>query len=193
MRLQDSITTALRLSDEHKNALSRLGVKTIRDLLFYFPFRYDMGGGESTVAGLQLGQEVSIIGTLERLEAKKSWKSRIPIAEGYLRDQTGRIKLRFFNQPYIAKMYANDTLVKATGKVTGSAGKEYLANPQLERVSPTEAGLFSKQTAPEKSLAREEFREDGIARRETRGLFSGAVCDLPRGRAALLRSGSVMR
>jgi len=144
MRLTDPLSTALRLSDEHKKALSRLGIKTIRDLLFYFPFRYDMGGGESSVAGLQLGQEVSLIGTLEKLEAKKSWKSRIPIAEGYLRDQTGRIKLRWFNQPYIAKMYANDTLVKATGKVTGSAGKEYLANPQLERVSPTEAGLFKK-------------------------------------------------
>ncbi|HVV38901.1 MAG TPA: ATP-dependent DNA helicase RecG [Candidatus Paceibacterota bacterium] len=150
MRLSDPITSAFRLTDTHKSALSRLGVKTVRDLLFYFPFRYDQGGGESSVSALQIGQEVSIIGTLEKLEAKKLWKSRVPTAEGYLRDQTGRIKLRWFNQPYIAKMYANDTLVKATGKVTGSAGKEYLANPQLERVSPTEAGLFESggQKAP---------------------------------------------
>jgi ATP-dependent DNA helicase RecG len=127
----------------------------LRDLLFYFPFRYDMGGGEATVAGLVPGAEVSLIGTLEKLEAKKSWKSRVPIAEGYLRDATGRIKLRWFNQPYIAKMYSNGLLVKATGKVTGSAGKEYLANPQLERVSATEAGLFkTQQKIPEKSLAR---------------------------------------
>ncbi|TSC68567.1 MAG: ATP-dependent DNA helicase RecG, partial [Parcubacteria group bacterium Gr01-1014_56] len=52
-------------------------------------------------------------------------------------------KLMWFNQPYIAKMYQDGLLVKATGKVTGSAGKIYLANPQLERISATEAGLFA--------------------------------------------------
>lgn len=150
MRLQDPLSPTFRLTDVQKSALSRLGIKTLRDLLFYFPFRYDMGGSEATVAGLQAGAEVSLIGTLEKLEAKKSWKSRIPIAEGYLRDTTGRIKLRWFNQPYIAKMYTNGLLVKATGKVSGSAGKEYLANPQLERVSPTEAGLFGAQKDPAK-------------------------------------------
>ncbi|TSC68846.1 MAG: ATP-dependent DNA helicase RecG, partial [Parcubacteria group bacterium Gr01-1014_56] len=101
MRLQDSVTTAFRLTDVQKSALSRLGIHTLRDLLFYFPFRYDQGGEESTIAGLQSGMEVSLIGTLEKLEIKKSWKRKIPISEGFLRDQNGRIKLMWFNQPYI--------------------------------------------------------------------------------------------
>ncbi len=144
MRLSDPLSSLFRLTDLQKSALSRLGIHTLRDLLFYFPFRYDQGGDESTVAGLQSGMEVSLIGTLEKLEIKKSWKRKIPISEGYLRDQTGRVKLMWFNQPYIAKMYQDGLLVKATGKVTGSLGKIYLANPQLERVSPTEAGLFKQ-------------------------------------------------
>ena len=191
MRLQDSITTAFRLTDIHKSSLSRLGIKTLRDLLFYFPFRYDQGGGEASVTQLQTGQEISIIGTLEKLEAKKLWKSRVPTAEGYLRDSTGRIKLRWFNQPYIAKMYINGTLVKATGKVSGSPGKEYLANPQLERVSPTEAGLFKPAqenslkkssgllSAPQPGLAGQTFPDNFLAPRdlfamypETRGVTS---------------------
>jgi RecG-like helicase len=81
----------------------------------------------------------------------------------------GAFKLRWFNQPYIAKMYANGTLVKATGKVTGSEDKLYLANPQLEKVSITEAGLF--ETEQKSSEKKSGPRARLGARRETRGLF----------------------
>ena len=145
MRLSDPLSGHFRLVDSQKSALNKLGVKTLRDLLYHFPSRYDVGGDEAQIAGLVSGQEASIIGTLEKLETKKGWKSRIPMSEGYLRDSTGRIKLRWFNQPYIAKMYADGTLVKAVGKVSGSEGKIYLANPQLQKISATEAGLFADQ------------------------------------------------
>ena len=140
MRLGDQLTEHFRLIDTQKAALRKLRVQTVRDLLYHFPSRYDVGGNEAQIAGLVSGQEASIIGTLEKLETKKGWKSRIPLSEGYLRDSTGRIKLRWFNQPYIAKMYADGTLVKAVGKVSGSADKIYLANPQLQKISATEAG-----------------------------------------------------
>ena len=150
MWMSNPITDHFRLIDTQKAALRKLGIKTLRDLLYHFPSRYDVGGDEAQIAGLVSGQEASIIGTLEKLETKKGWKSRIPMSEGYLRDSTGRIKLRWFNQPYIAKMYADGTLVKAVGKVSGSADKIYLANPQLQKISATEAGLFSQQISPEK-------------------------------------------
>jgi len=142
MRLTDPITDIFRLTDTQKSALNRLGVRTVWDLLFHFPARYDVGGEGTTISGLVAGQEVTLVGTIEKLETKKSWKRRIPVSEGVLKDETGKIKVRWFNQPYIAKMYQNGTLVKAVGKVTGSPGKEYLANPELERISATDIGLF---------------------------------------------------
>ena len=145
MNLRDLIGQHFRLADTQKSALSKLGIKTVRNLLYHFPTRYERGGEEAQIAGLASGQEASIIGTLEKLETKKGWKSRIPMTEGFLRDSSGRIKLRWFNQPYIAKMYAEGTLVKAVGKVSGSEGKLYLANPALQKISATEAGLFAEQ------------------------------------------------
>lgn len=152
MNLSDPLSSHFRLIDAQKAALRKLGVRTVRDLLYHFPSRYERGGDEAQIAGLVSGQEASIIGTLEKLETKKGWKSRIPMSEGYLRDSTGRIKLRWFNQPYIAKMYADGTLVKAVGKVSGSADKMYLANPQLQKISATEAGLFDSQKNPQKKV-----------------------------------------
>ena len=94
MRLTDPITDIFRLTDTQKSALSRLGIRTVRDLLFHFPSRYDVGGEGTTIAGLVPGQEVTLIGTLEKLETKKSWKRRIPVSEGVLKDETGKIKVR---------------------------------------------------------------------------------------------------
>jgi ATP-dependent DNA helicase RecG len=150
----DQLSDHFRLTELHKGALKRLGISTIRDLLFHFPSRFDQAGAESSVTSLALGQETTLVGTLEKLETKKSWKRKIPISEGYLRDQTGRVKLMWFNQPYIAKMYADGTTVKATGKVTGSAGKLYLANPSLEKISASEATLFGQREPSQKSSLR---------------------------------------
>ena len=143
MQLSNPLSSAFRLTDAQKSALAKLGIKTVRDLLYHFPFRYEQAGGEAAVGGLTLGMEASIIGVLEKMETKKSWKSRRPVSEGYLRDTSGRIKLRWFNQPYIAKMYVDGTRVRAVGKVSGSAGKLYLANPQLQKVSLGEENLFN--------------------------------------------------
>src|SRR3989344_6857448 len=145
MDLSTELTKIFRLTSVQQSALRKLRLSSVRDLLFHFPFRYEQEGSESSVAGLVLGAEVSVFGVLEKLETKKSWKRKIPVSEGYLSDTSGHIKLMWFNQPYIAKMYQNGTRVKAVGKVTGSAGKLYLANPQLQKVSATEENLFSTQ------------------------------------------------
>lgn len=149
MHLESPLSELFRLADTQKSALKKLNIKSIKDLLYHFPFRYEAAGEEAQVTGLVAGSEITLVGTLEKLETKKSWKRRIPVSEGYLRDNSGRIKLRWFNQPYIAKMWADGTLVRASGKVSGSDGKLYLANPHLEKVSATEEGLFKpEQTSP---------------------------------------------
>ena len=57
MRLSDPITDIFRLTDQQKAALSRLGVRVVRDLLFHFPFRYEAGGEGTSIAGLVAGQD----------------------------------------------------------------------------------------------------------------------------------------
>lgn len=143
----------------------------MRDLLLHFPFRYDIAGDETDVSTLTPGQEVSLVGTLEKMETKKSWQRKIPISEGYLRDNTGRIKLRWFNQPYIAKMYQDGALVKAVGKVTGTGDKMYIANPRLERVTATDAGLFKKD-AEEKEIQLDSAPTLSAMYPETKGVTS---------------------
>jgi len=122
-----------RLKPDQKSALTRLQLRTLHDLLYHFPARYEAGGSSGTVSSLALGADVTLYGTIRKPETKKSWKSKRPMAEAWLEDASGRIKLRWFSQPYMAKMLHEGMVAKVTGKVTGSDGSLYIANPIVDK------------------------------------------------------------
>lgn len=122
-----------RLKPEQKKALAKLGIRTVRDLLYHFPTRYESSEGIKTIDALTLGETVTLYGRLQGAKAKKTWKTRMPSAEAYLEDGSGRVKVMWFRQPYMAKVAEREGLVKITGKVAGSEGKLYITNPAVEK------------------------------------------------------------
>ncbi|HWU24272.1 MAG TPA: ATP-dependent DNA helicase RecG, partial [Candidatus Paceibacterota bacterium] len=140
-----------RLKADQKSALTRLDIRTIRDLLYHFPARYEASGPSGTVASVTAGTEVTLFGTIRKPETRKAWKSRRPMAEAWLEDSSGRIKLMWFSQPYMAKMVADGMVVKASGRIAGTGTKLYLANPEIDKspVRPDEVheSLFKTEQA----------------------------------------------
>jgi ATP-dependent DNA helicase RecG len=122
-----------RLKPEQKRALYKLGIRTIRDLLYHFPARYESSGDVGTIAGVSAGAEVTLYGTVRKPDIRKTWKSRRPIAEAYLEDASGKIKMMWFSQPYIAKTLHDGMVVKVSGRVAGEGAKMYLANPAIDK------------------------------------------------------------
>jgi ATP-dependent DNA helicase RecG len=140
-----------RLRPEQKRALHKLGIRTIRDLLYHFPARYESSGDVGTIAGVSAGAEVTLYGTVRKPDIRKTWKSRRPIAEAYLEDSSGKIKMMWFSQPYIAKTLHDGMVVKVSGRVAGEGAKMYLANPAIDK-SPIDPeavhdSLFTKEAA----------------------------------------------
>jgi ATP-dependent DNA helicase RecG len=134
MNPSDLLTSHFRIDVVHQKALTRLRIVTIEDLLLHLPQRYEDITDIQSVGGLTKGQDAVVFGQLGGLKTRKSWKSRVPISEGWIEDGTARIKIMWFNQPYIAKMLTDGMYVKLAGKVTGSEGKLYVANPEVERL-----------------------------------------------------------
>ena len=122
-----------RLKPEQKRALHKLGIRTVRDLLYHFPSRYERAGATGTIAGIAPGAEVTLYGTVHKPDIRKTWKSRRPVAEAWLEDASGRIKMMWFSQPYIAKSLFDGMQVKVSGRIAGEGAKAYLANPTIER------------------------------------------------------------
>lgn len=134
MRPEDPIEAHFtRLKSEQKRALKKLQLRTIRDLLYHFPSRYEHAGPSATIAGVATGASVTLYGTIRKPDIRKTWKTRRPIAEAYLEDASGKIKLMWFSQPYIAKSLHDGMAVKVSGRVAGTGVKAYLANPEIEQ------------------------------------------------------------
>ncbi len=152
MNENDLITTRFpRLRIDQKLALEKLGIATIRDLLYHFPARYENAGPTGTISSATTSSDVTLYGTIRKPKTRKAWKSRRPIAEAWIEDASGRLKIMWFSQPYIAKTLADGMVVKATGRMAGTSEKLYLANPEIERtpVKPEDVhdNLFANASA----------------------------------------------
>ncbi len=140
MKLSDPIRDHFRLVHTQGRALKKLGIETIRDLLYHLPTRYENLAGRSHVADLRGGERATLFGKLGALSIRRAFRKHTPIAEGVFEDESGRIKVMWFNQPYIAKMFHEGTQVKLSGKVVGKEGNLYIANPEIETVSSIPLG-----------------------------------------------------
>lgn len=147
MSPDDSLGKHFRLMKPQEAALRKLGIHTVRDLLYHFPFRYEHGGASGSAAQLVPGTKVSLIGILGKLEAKKLWRSRRAATEGWFSDSSGRVKVLWFNQPYMAKMAPQGVPVKVTGSVSGTVEKPYITNPEVVAITAGEVtgeGMFAE-------------------------------------------------
>lgn len=133
MNLSSTIQNEFRLMDIQKSGLRKLGIKTIHDLLYYFPNRYGLIGEVKNITQLVAGETASVYGKVTELELKKGFRSKIPMAKGMIEDATGKLQVVWFHQPYIAKMLQEGSYARFTGKVSQSKkGYVYLSNPEFQ-------------------------------------------------------------
>jgi len=148
MNPEDPLEKHFRLGKNQKSALKRLNIATVRDLLYHFPSRYIISSEIKYIKNLKEGDRALVYGTISGLKMKKSFRGRVPMAQGKLTDETGSIDLVWFNQPYIAKMVKNGQLVRVEGKVSSRKEKLSISNPEYEIISklPRDIGgsLFSE-------------------------------------------------
>ncbi len=153
MYLNDNIESHFRIDSNQKKALAKIGILTISDLLYYFPSRYTDISEFRHITTLASGDVATIVGEISNLKTKKSFKSKIPMGEALLTDITGKIKIIWFHQPYLAKMLKDGSTVRVTGKVSENKGYGLtLTNPEInkEDILPIDLhdSLFSARGGP---------------------------------------------
>ncbi len=133
-----------------------MGIVSVEDLLYHFPVRYGDTGQVNYIENISKGDTTVVFGTITGLKTSKAFIKKIPMSEAVVTDETGRIKLVWFNQPYIAKMMREGAIVRVEGKVTERKNELYMSNPKIEMVKelPNAVGdsLFGKAQGEEHTL-----------------------------------------
>src|SRR3989338_165366 len=103
LNLETPIEELNKVGKSVAGKLKYLGLATARDLLFYYPFRYDDFSALKKINQLQIGDIATIKGKIELLASKRSPRKRMMITECFVSDETGSVKTLWFGQPFIAK------------------------------------------------------------------------------------------
>jgi ATP-dependent DNA helicase RecG len=150
MTSDDELVHIFRLPPTQTSALKRLNIRTVEDLLYHFPSRYGDTAKVVSIDTLKAGDTAVLFGRISGLKTSKAYRKKIPMAEALLEDDTGRIKIIWFHQAYLAKMVAENSIVRVEGKVSERHNELYLSNPKIEVVSNMPVGtggsLFALQT-----------------------------------------------
>ncbi len=133
-RAETSLQYLKGVGPKRARALESLGLKTLRDLLLYFPFRHEPEQGELPIADLVEGTVATIRGSICHVAR------RHPMLVAEVDDGSQACELRWFNATHVARNLRSGATVIATGKVKRYNGILHLAQPRVEVYPPDADG-----------------------------------------------------
>lgn len=152
--------------------LQKLNIFTLKDLIYYFPRQYEDRSVVKKISQLENEDKVSIKGIIFKIDTY-SPKKGMKITRIDIRDESGYIKMSFFNQEYITKVFKSGDSILAFGKVKVENNfKEFIpievehytnkptSTCKIEPVYPLTYGLSNKelQGMIRTVLVKEEFK-----------------------------------
>ncbi len=132
LNLDDSITIIPRIGTRAAPQCAKLGITTIRDLLLYFPFRYEDFSRVTPMADVRVGAPVTVQGTITVLQNRRSPRRRMMLTEALIRDASGTMKAIWFNQPFLTRAFAVGDQIALAGVVGDDGYGAALKNPMYE-------------------------------------------------------------
>jgi ATP-dependent DNA helicase RecG len=160
------ITSLVGVSTAMAAKFGHLGVKTIRDLLYFFPHRHLDYSRTIFISELTDGEEQTITANV--------WQAQVTMlggrrgTEAIVGDETGNVRAVWFNNPYIAKSLPTNARVVLSGRVRLFGGRHVFESPEWELLEDKEL-VHTGRLVPLYSLTR------GLKPRQVRKLMKQVV------------------
>ncbi len=135
--------------------LHHLGIRTVRDLLFTIPFRYDDFSHTVAIADAKPDETATVRGNIIAMNSARTWKKKMHVTEATIADASGSMKAVWYNQPFLARTLAVGKTVNLSGKIDAN---RVMQNPAYEVVGAKDDMTHTGRLVP--------------VYRETRGLTS---------------------
>jgi ATP-dependent DNA helicase RecG len=133
------VGTLTGLSGRRGQALHKAGIDTVSDLLMHVPRTYIDRSRSVRIAEAAIGEEVTLLVTVASVSLRRP-RRNLTIVEAVVADESGRMKVVWFNQTYRARQMKKDTEVALSGKVEVFKGRRQMKSPAVDVIDdPTES------------------------------------------------------
>lgn len=134
--MREQLREKPQVTDKTLVRLHKLGIRTVKDLLWHLPSRYEDFSHTVAVKDAKFGAHVTVEGEIQSVKAWKPGRWGRLIIEAVVADESGSIKATWFNQRYILFRLKKGMRLALSGKISqGARGELYLAHPIYEIVS----------------------------------------------------------
>ncbi len=151
--------------------LDRLGVYTVRDLLYLMPRRHRDFSKVSTVAELVPGEEQTVVATVWEAREIALGQSRRRGTEAVFSDETGNVRAVWFGNRYVAKTLKVGARVAVSGSVEAYRGRLQFASPEFEVLDRKDSLIHTGRLVPVYPLT------EGLTARRVRTIVWQALED----------------
>ncbi|HPT66327.1 MAG TPA: ATP-dependent DNA helicase RecG [Candidatus Woesebacteria bacterium] len=147
----DNLSQIPGIGSKTLEKLKRLNINSTRDLLYHFPNRYIDFSHSVKINSVQENENVTITGKV--LDFKNIFtRNGKNLQKAIISDNTGKIDLIWFNQPYLSKNIKTGDILSFAGAVTLYLNKKTIIAPEYGQyntgkiisVYPETSGLSSK-------------------------------------------------
>ena len=128
--LDSPVTIVKGISTSFSSKFGKLGVKTVRDLLYFFPHRHLDYSKMKFISQLTEGEEQTIVANVWQAQETRPGGRRS--TEAIVGDETGNIRVVWFNQPYLAKKLTTNARIMLSGRVSLFKGRHVFQSPEWE-------------------------------------------------------------
>ena len=126
------LSTIKGLGPARIKALGQAGITSVNDLLMMLPVRYKDTLNATPIEALNAGQNACVHGWIDNQPKVSRFQGRT-LVTARLKDETGTIRVQYFNQPWMAEHLKQGQEVLLYGPVAEYRGSLQLNAPSLER------------------------------------------------------------
>lgn len=134
MILTDSVETLKGVGEKTAEVLKKYGINTVRDLLYNLPRDYENYEAPTSISEIQPGKVV-VKGHIDSLKTRRARRRNLSVTEGIISDDTGSIKVVWFNQSYRVKQFTPEKEYYFTGNFELKNGRYSLMSPSCAEVA----------------------------------------------------------
>jgi ATP-dependent DNA helicase RecG len=127
------VTELNGVGPKRKDALSMVGVESVLDLLMYYPRRYIDRTSQVMIDQMVIGEQAMVLARVDRIAGRRTQKGR-SLVEARVSDDSGSLKVTFFNQPWRTKQLLEGQEAIFFGKIDEFRGQKQMTNPVVDLI-----------------------------------------------------------